>query len=345
MNRMKRNITLFLAAVCMALGWISCNDDSYPEHPTLAAFISGMRLEVNGTDYTVMPQLLEDGSLSNVYLLTVKTPSTTAVVKQLDLSNPSASVNIKVGDVITFVDNKFAFEWKNGAQTENLLLEMSFPPEIMYVVRSKNGFALDKETTQTIMSVANNGLFEGYVDLSDANWENINLVQGDGATYYDVSDGLSTQTYGSFTLAAKPSPGTGYYPSDGIWADWSNADNKNESMFYSGIWKINFNVATRVMTLLETQWAITGTAATNARNMTYNSDTHTWLLTTELSVGNLKFTTVPMHSGDPVITYGVSDGQSKLSETGTDIVVSEAGTYRIELDLNVPSSYHYTIIK
>ncbi|WP_195630161.1 hypothetical protein [Bacteroides finegoldii] len=342
---MKRNITLFLATICVALGWFSCNDDSCPENPTLLSPVSGMMLEVNGADYTVTPQLQEDGSLSNTYLLKVKTPSTTAIVKQLDLSDPSASVTIKVGDVITFSDNKFAFEWKKGAQIETLFLEMSFPPEVMYIVRSKEGYALDKTTAQTIVSVANNGLFEGYVDLSDANWDNIGLVQGDESVYFDVSDGLNTETYGSFTMGAKPSPGTGSYPSDGPWADWSNVNNSNETMFYSGVWKINFNAATKVMTVLETQWSVTGTAVGNTKNMAYSTATRTWSLTTELSAGTLKFTTVPMHPNDPIVTYGiVSDGQQKLSETGTNITVSEAGTYRIELDLST-SSYHYTLTK
>lgn len=342
MNSMKRNKYLILATLCVALGGFSCSDDSYPENPTLVAPISGMKLEVGGADYVVTPQLLEDGSLSNTYLLTVKSPSATAVVKQLDLSDPSASVNIKVGDVITFTDNKFTIEWKKAAQIENLFLEMSFPPEVMYLVRSRDGYALDKGTAQTIVSVANNGLFEGYVDLTDANWDNIGWVQGDESVYFDVAGGLNTETYGSFAMTSKPSPGTGYYPSDGPWGDWSNVDNKNETMFCSGIWKVNFNAATKVMTVLETQWSVTGTAVADVKNMSYSAATRKWSLTTELSAGKLKFTTVPMHPSDPIVTYGTSDGQSKLSETGADIVITEAGTYQIELDLST-SSYNYTI--
>lgn len=342
---MKRNIRLILVTVCVALGWLACSDESYPENPTLAAAISGMTVEVNGADYIVTPQLLENGTLSNTYLLTVKAPSTTALVKQLDLADPSASVSIKAGDVITFIENRFSFEWKKDAQVEELSIEMSFPPEVMYLVRSKEGYALDKTTAQTIVSVANNGLFEGYIDLTDANWDNIGLVQGDGSVYFDVSGGLNRETYGSFTMVAKPSPETGSYPSDGPWADWSNVNNKNEeTMFCSGVWKINFNADTKVMTVLETQWSVAGTAVSGAKKMAYNSATRKWSLTTELSAGKLKFTTIPMTAGDPVITYGASHGASKLSETGTDIVISEAGTYQIELDLSTPY-YNYTITK
>lgn len=341
---MKRNIALLLVIIALSLGWLSCSDDSFPANPTLVVPISGMKLEVNETDYTVTPQLLADGTLSNTYLLTVKAASTTAIVKQIDLSDPSASVSIKVGDVITFVDNMFTFEWKKDTQTEKISIEMSFPPEVMYIVRSANGYALDKDNAPMITSVFNNGLYEGYIDLSDANWDNIALVQGDESVYFDVSGGLNTETYGSFTMTSKPSPGTGYYPSDGPWGDWSNVNNKNESMFFSGYWKINFNAATKLMTVLETQWSITGTAATDATKMTYSTVTRKWSLTTALSAGTLKFTTIPMHVTDPTVTYGTSDGASKLSETGEDIVISEVGTYRIELDLSTPA-YYYTITK
>ena len=47
-------------------------------------------------------------------------------------------------------------------------------------------------------------------------------------------------------------------------------------------------------------------------------------------------TTVPVSAGDPTVTYGASDGIVRLSETGTDITIDEAGTYRIELDLSTP---------
>jgi len=54
---MKRNITLILITLCLAIGVVSCSEDSYPENPTLVSPISGLVLEVNGTDYVATPLL------------------------------------------------------------------------------------------------------------------------------------------------------------------------------------------------------------------------------------------------------------------------------------------------
>lgn len=94
---MKRNITLILITLCLAIGVVSCSEDSYPENPTLVSPISGLVLEVNGTDYVATPLLQEDGLLSKTLLVAVNQPSTTAIVKQIDVSDPSATVNINCG--------------------------------------------------------------------------------------------------------------------------------------------------------------------------------------------------------------------------------------------------------
>ena len=348
MNGMKRNITLILAVFCMTIGLLSCSDDSYPENPTLVSPVSGLILEVNGTDYVAIPQLQEDGSLSPVLLLAVNQPSVTATVKQIDIADPSASVNIKAGDVITFKNNQFTLEWTKGTQKENYLVEMSYnPPPVMYMVMSGepgNYYGLNTETAQTIASITYDHLFEGYVDLTNTNWNNIGFVASGQSVYYDVSTGLASwQSYGTLTMVEKTSPGTGYFPCDGPWGDWTTTAG-NSSIVSPGIWKINFNLTTREMTLLETQWAVTGTAAGGIKAMTYHPDTRKWSLTADLSAGKLKFATIPVNTSDPTVTYGASDGISKLAENGTDITVDEAGTYRIELDLSTPF-YDYSITK
>ena len=168
---MKRNITLILITLCLAIGVVSCSEDSYPENPTLVSPISGLVLEVNGTDYVATPLLQEDGLLSKTLLVAVNQPSTTAIVKQIDVSDPSATVNINVGDVITFRNNQFALEWTKGTQAETFLLEMSYnPPPVMYLVMSgEKGdyYGLNTETAQTIASITYNNLFEGYIDLTE----------------------------------------------------------------------------------------------------------------------------------------------------------------------------------
>lgn len=342
---MKRNITFILVALCVVtMGLISCNEDSLPENSTLVSPISALVLEVNGADYVAVPQLEEDGSVSNTLLLAVNRPSVTAVVKQISVSESSASVNVSVGDVITFKNNRFELEWKSGDQTESFIVEMSYnPPPVMYLVMT-GAIDLNPETAQTVASITYNHLFEGYVDLTNTNWNNIGLVQSNQSAYYDVAAGLGGgQSYGSFTMTEKPSPGTGSFPPEGPWGDWTTTGG-NASIVSPGIWKLNFNATTRELTLLETQWAVSGTATGATKAMTYDSQTRKWSITTELSVGKLKFTTIPVSVSDPIVTYGASDGLVRLSEQGIDISIDEAGTYRIELDLSTPF-YDYSITK
>ena len=217
---------------------------------------------MNGTDYVATPLLQEDGLLSKTLLVAVNQPSTTAIVKQIDVSDPSATVNINVGDVITFRNNQFALEWTKGTQAETFLLEMSYnPPPVMYLVMSgEKGdyYGLNTETAQTIASITYNNLFEGYIDLTNTSWNNIGLVQSDQSAYFDVSAGLGGgQSYGTLAMVEKSSPGTGYYPCDGPWGDWTTTGG-NVSIVSPGIWKVNFDLTTRQIVLLETQWAVTG---------------------------------------------------------------------------------------
>lgn len=61
-----------------------------------------------------------------------------------------------------------------------------------------------------------------------------------------------------------------------------------------------------MMTLLHTQWAVTGSAISSLKAMTYSSETRLWSLDTDLSPGTLKFTTIAVGYGDPIIVYGAS---------------------------------------
>lgn len=99
------------------------------------------------------------------------------------------------------------------------------------------------------------------------------------------------------------------------------------------------------MTLLHTQWAVTGSAISSLKAMTYSSETRLWSLDTDLSPGTLKFTTIAGGYGDPIIVYGASEGLSKLSEEGTDIEIGTAGNYTITLNLSQPPYYDYSIKK
>lgn len=86
-------------------------------------------------------------------------------------------------------------------------------------------------------------------------------------------------------------------------------------------------------------------AISSLKAMTYSSETRLWSLDTDLSPGTLKFTTIAVGYGDPIIVYGASEGLSKLSEEGTDIEIGTAGNYTITLNLSQPPYYDYSIKK
>lgn len=346
---MKNNILIAILLLAI-MNFLSCREDDSLDDSTLKCPISGLIFTVNGTDYVAVPKLTESGTLSNTLLLEVKIPASSALVKQITLLNSQSTINIKQGDAVTFIDNRLSLVLKTGSESYTYEVEMSFsPPPFLYFIKSSdkdgqgNRNFLDKKNSQTIASGGYNESYEGYIDLSKTNWDNIGLITSDLATYYDVDGGWSpAKSYGTFVLQKKSSPGTGYYPVQGPWADWKWT-NGNAFVISPGIWKLNFNTTTSALNLLATQWAIVGTAVGKVEPMSYSSDTGIWTLTTDLSAGKFKFTTIPISAGDPVIVYGDSEGIAKLSETGTDISITEPGRYTIGLNLNKPPYYNYTI--
>ena len=349
---MKQYIYLILAFFCVLVTGVSCTNDSYPDNPTIVSPISALVLSVEGMDYVAVPKLTDDKVVDHTLSIEVRKPGTKAIVKSIVLADAGASINIAEGDEVTFVNNKLSLTLTKGTVSESYFVEMTFnPPPFMYFVKSgdygPNGdrYYLDVEHAQKLASINYDDNFEGYIDLTGTNWDNIGLVESGQASYYDYNGGLtSAQTSALYTMVKKEAPGGNVFPCDGPWGDWTTK-NGNEGIVSPGVWKINFNAGTGVMSLLETQWAITGTATDVLKAMTYSSSTDQWSLDADLSVGSLKFTTIAVSSGDPVVTYGASEGLSKLSESGKDIEISSAGNYNIILDLSNPPYYDYVITK
>lgn len=349
---MKQYIYLIFAFFCVLIAGVSCNNDSYPDNPTIVSPISALVLSVEGMDYVAVPKLTDDKVVDHTLSIEVRKPSTKAIVKSIVLADAGTSINIAEGDEVSFIDNKLPLTLTKGTISESYLVKMVFnPPPFMYFVKSSdygpNGdrYYLDVDHAQKLASVDYNDKFEGYIDLTGTNWDNIGLVESGLASYFDYNGGLtSAQTSASYTMAKKAALGGNVFPCDGPWGDWITK-NGNEEIVSPGIWKINFNAGTGVMSLLETQWAITGSATNALKAMTYSSSAHQWSLDADLSTGSLKFTTIAVSAGDQVVTYGASEGLSKLSESGKAIEISSAGNYNIVLDLSNSPYYNYSITK
>lgn len=347
---MKKNIFLFWVLFSTLIGGVACSNEDLPANPTIVSPVASLVLSVEGMDYVAVPRLKEDKTLDNVLTLEVRKASAKAVVKSIVLADAGAEVNIAVGDEVTFKNNRLELVLKHGMETESYFVEMVYnAPPFMYFVKTGDygpegeRYYVDPDKSQKIASINYNDKFEGYIDLTGTNWDNIGLVASDLSYYYDFSGGADGSSC-SLDMVKKESAGGNTFACDGPWGNWTS-DNGNPKITSPGVWKFNFDAATQKMTLLHTQWAVTGSAISSLKAMTFSSETHTWSLNTDLSAGTLKFTTIAVTKGDPVIVYGISEGLSHLSEKGTDIEVGMAGNYTIVLNLSQPPYYDYSIKK
>ncbi|MCC8113699.1 MAG: hypothetical protein LIP03_06820 [Bacteroidales bacterium] len=329
----------------------SCSDHDFPKNPTLVSPISGLIIEVNGEDYTALPSLTDNGTFSDTYLLSVKIPSRTATIVQLSFSDNTLTSDIQAGDEVTFEDNMLAITaYRNGSVVDKYCVEMSFnPPPYYYFIKSSdkdadgNRYYLDLDNPQTIASGTYDEWYEGYVDLTMSNWDNVGLITSDLETYYDYNGGpWPALSYYTWVGTAKSTPGTGYYPCDGPWNDWT-VTNDNPDIVSPGVWHISFNSSTFEVYMTETQWCVSGSAVGSLTPMTFSSDTRTWSLSTYLSAGSFLFETTPVTFGNPTFNLGLSSGISDIASGGDEIEIAQAGQYTIVLDLSNPPYYTYSL--
>ncbi|WP_281225516.1 hypothetical protein [Flavobacterium aquiphilum] len=341
--------------LCLAVIISSCSEDKLPNDSTLESPIGALILTVNGVDYTAIPKLSNGQTLNDTLSINVKIPSPTGIVKQISLTDKNASASVKQNDNVVFVKNVLPIKVTNAGGDHNYYVKMNFtPPPFMYFIKTSDKDASGKKyflntlTAQRIVSGTYDNKFEGYIDLTGTNWDNIGLIKSDKTVYFDYNGGWwPEKSSGSFNLTEEASPGTGYFSCSGPWADWNWA-NANTSIVSPGIWKFNFDSKTNKLDLVETQFAITGSASGSVQAMTYSSIDKTWSITANLNAGKFKFTTIPFANGDLVVTYGElsnSISTGSLVAIGNDIQIASSGKYKILLNLSSAPNYNYIITK
>ena len=116
----------------------------------------------------------------------------------------------------------------------------------------------------------------------------------------------------------------------------------------AGVYKINVNLNNMTYEFVRTEWGMIGEAAAGWEDdVMMELDTEyfddTWKVrytaTTSLSAGEFKFRA----NNDWGINLGAAAGEEELSYDGPNIVVDQAGTYTVILDLSGPS-YVYELI-
>jgi len=114
----------------------------------------------------------------------------------------------------------------------------------------------------------------------------------------------------------------------------------------TGYYLLEVNAEKLSYKFTKTDWGIVGDATPggwdNSTNMTYNPTTKVWTITTNLTVGSMKFRA--NNSWD--INYGDTGADGKLEFNSPDnIAVATAGNYTITLDLNSPRAYKWSFVK
>ncbi|PAU95620.1 hypothetical protein CK503_00725 [Aliifodinibius salipaludis] len=136
-------------------------------------------------------------------------------------------------------------------------------------------------------------------------------------------------------------------------SNWGTPDNSgtlefdggNISIGQAGYYQIYADIPNLSYSLVRTEWGIIGTATADDWNsdqdMTFDSSSKTWSITTDLTSGALKFRANDAWD----INYGPANAdalQGDLIQTDGAINIPEAGNYTIEIDLN-GTNYTYTV--
>jgi hypothetical protein len=194
----------------------------------------------------------------------------------------------------------------------------------MYVPLSSEGYTVIPGTTQTIASGTYDNNYEGYIDFP-VSWLGFYLVTPATGIEYGVNAGFSSGTTETLQQTTSAAP----------YGNWGT----------NGYWKFNYNATTLALTLVQTNWAITGSATgNNADVMVFSTTSKTWSITASLSAGSFQFTA----QSTPAVIYGdagttVATGQ--LAANGTAISIPSAGNYTITMNLSNPPYYVYQVVK
>ena len=172
-------------------------------------------------------------------------------------------------------------------------------------------------TASKISSVADDGIYEGYINFPDATTE----FKLNPQPTWDESYGTS-------------SPGT-----------LNATGGDNLKVTGAGYYLVKANTKLLTYSVTKTTWAMIGDATgswDNETALTYDATSGTWTITKDLSVGELKFRA----NGSYDINFGDNTpADGKLKYGGSNIKVTEAGTYKITLNLSTPGNYAYTLAK
>lgn len=191
----------------------------------------------------------------------------------------------------------------------------SYEKGTLYLTGSYPGGG-DVTTAAKLGSAEDNGYYEGYVNFPD------------NATTFKFRDAANASNIYGGTAGGGVTAGGDAIPFTG-------------SGFY--LFKVNLN--THKWEAEKTDWGLIGSATPGKwdsdTDMQYDPATKVWYAEVNLTAEEIKF-----RSNDGWdLNYGDSGADKVLDKGGDNIKVTAAGRYRVELDLNVPGSYTYSLRK
>lgn len=342
-----------MAVALLGIALVSCTNRELPDNPTLSLPVTSLVLEVSGRDYVAVPKLNEYDSFTGELDLQVRIPSTEAIVKQICLID-GYEVDFLPGDTMSFKDSKLVLDVKRGGSKQSYTVNMLFnPPPIVYAVKSSdrdamgNRYFMNVETQEFLASSDYDNNYEGELDLSGTNWDNVGLVSQDLTTIYEAAVGpWPAVSHYVWKANAKAAKGDGYFLCEGPWNDWK-VTNGNPDIVSPGIWRVNFDLTKSEVIMTMTQWSVTGSAVDAGRRpMKYDKASKKWITTVNLMPGSFVFETIPVTFGDPSFRLGYKKNiLGQLAFDGEEISVATPGTYDLTLCLSNSPYYTYTLTR
>lgn len=185
----------------------------------------------------------------------------------------------------------------------------------------------DIANPDSIVSKEDNGIYEGYLYLPAGGTNEFKLYAQpawEPDSYGTLEDSVVTKA--NYAGANFIAPSDGYY-----------------------LFSVNMNDSTFFM--MDTNWGLIGDATPGAwessTEMAFDEATETWSVTTDLTVGALKFRA----NNAWTLDFGI-DAEGELIYANhpaigyvdrTAVTIAEAGNYTITLDLSIPGAYTYSV--
>lgn len=191
-------------------------------------------------------------------------------------------------------------------------------PQAINVAGNFQGWS--PETAPQIVSLSNNGQYEGFINFSNATSPEFKFVKGNNwgaGDFGSAGQNMLGDGGGNLTL-----------PESGMYLIRANTNNRT--------W-----VSDKI-----TGWgligdAIPGTGWSSDQDMTFNPTTQTYSITIDLIPGAIKFRA----NDDWPINLGDNGNDGKPELNGANIPIAAAGNYTITLDILVGGNWSYSIKK